>query len=130
MDSPKQQALNTLSKLSDESTWQEIFEHIEIKKNAFEKATEPIDWDDFVRRVRVLLNDEFPQADALKFEPNTDGRTVSGFLVSEDFNGMENADRQDKLWDILEQNLSIDEQSKILSVIVLTPDEHSKESVA
>jgi acid stress-induced BolA-like protein IbaG/YrbA len=65
----------------------------------------------------------FHDADALKFEVSEDGEKVSGYVVSSEFAGMEDADRQDRVWDVLEKNLSPAEQSRILSVLAYTPDE-------
>ena len=129
MESPKQQALEVLKGLPDECTWQEIHGALSERKKSHESATETIDWDDFVRRIRVLLHDEFPDAERLQFDRNSDGRTISGCVVSSDFGELDNADRQDRLWDILEKNLSIDEQSRILSIMAYTPEEQEKEEV-
>jgi len=120
LETPKKQALNLLKQLSDNVSWDEIVRKLAAAKDA---PAEFFDWDQFVRRVKTLLNDEFHDADALKFEVSEDGEKVSGYVVSREFAGMEDADRQDRVWDVLEKNLSPAEQSRILSVLAYTPDE-------
>lgn len=123
MDTPKKQALQLVAQLPDDSSWQDIIEKMNAMKHTQFGAGDIVDWDGFMRRVKTILNDEFPEADALKFELEKDGRRISGYVVSKDFNGMEDADRQDRLWDILESNLSVEEQSRILSILAYTPSE-------
>lgn len=123
MDTPKKQALQLVAQLPDDSSWQDIIDKMNAMKHTQFGAGDIVDWDGFMRRVKTILNDEFPEADALKFELEKDGRRISGYVVSKDFNGMEDADRQDRLWDILESNLSVEEQSRILSILAYTPSE-------
>ncbi len=123
MDTPKKQALQVVAQLPDDSSWEDIIERLHSAKHTHFGSGDIVDWDGFMRRVKTILNDEFPEADALKFEVEKDGRRISGYVVSKDFNGMEDADRQDRLWDILESNLSVEEQSRILSILAYTPDE-------
>ncbi len=120
METPKKQALQLLKQLSDQASWEEILRKLAAAKDA---PADFIDWELFVRRVKTLLNDEFHDADALKFEVSEDGEKISGYVVSREFAGMEDADRQDRVWDVLEKNLSPAEQSRILSVLAYTPDE-------
>ena len=130
MESPKLQALEALNKLADECTWDEIVSAVEKRRAAHERATEPVDWDSFMRKVRVLLHDEFPEAESISFKHNADSRTITGVVIASDFAETDNADRQDRVWDILEKHLSVDEQSRILSVIALTPKEQMAEADA
>lgn len=123
MDTPKKQALHVVAQLPDDSSWEDIIERLNSARYTQFGSGDIVDWDGFMRRVKTILNDEFPEADALKFELEKDGRRISGYVVSKDFNGMEDADRQDRLWDILESNLSVEEQSRILSILAYTPDE-------
>ncbi|MEK7726865.1 MAG: hypothetical protein AAB354_00560 [candidate division KSB1 bacterium] len=123
MDTPKKQALQVVAQLPDDSSWEAIMERLRGTKHTQFGAGDFVDWDGFMRRVKTILNDDFPEADALKFEVEKDGRHISGYIVSKDFNGMEDADRQDRLWDILESNLSVEEQSRILSILAYTPTE-------
>jgi len=123
LDTPKKQALQVVAQLPDDSTWEDIIGRLHHLKATQFGTGDIVDWDGFMRRVKTVLNDEFPEADALKFELEKDGRHISGYLVSKDFNGMEDADRQDRVWDILEGNLSVEEQSRILSVLAYTPSE-------
>jgi len=122
LETPKKQALQLLKLLPDQASWDEILRKLGAAKEAH-GAGALFDWDQFVRRVKTVLNDEFPNADALKFEVNEDGEKIMGYVVSKEFSGMEDADRQDRVWDVLESALSPTEQSRILSVLAYTPDE-------
>jgi len=125
LDTPKQKALHVISALAEDSTWDDIISKLQSTKN--DRKDEAVDWDQFVRQVRTILYDEFPEAEAVKLDLNKEDGKISGYIVCKDFNGMEDADRQDQLWDVLEKNLSIAEQSRILSVIALTPDEKAEQ---
>jgi hypothetical protein len=120
LETPKKQALHILKQLPDHASWDEI-----VRKLGEAKDTpgDLFDFEQFMRRVKTLLNDEFPDADALKFELSEDGDKISGYIVSREFAGMEDADRQDRVWDVLEKILSPSEQSRILSVLAYTPED-------
>lgn len=130
MDTPKKQALQVVAQLPDDSSWGDIIEKLHGMKNTQFGSGDVVDWDGFMRRVKTVLYDEFPEADALKFELEKDGRRISGYVVSKDFDGMEDADRQDRVWDVLESNLSVEEQSRILSVLAYTPGERESVNAA
>lgn len=120
LETPKKQALHILKQLPEQASWEEILRKLAEAKEA---PGDFFNWDQFMRRVKTVLNDEFPEADALKFELSEDGEKISGYIVSREFKGVEDADRQDRVWDILESNLSPAEQSRILSVLAYTPEE-------
>jgi stress-induced morphogen len=120
LETPKKQALHILKQLSDQASWEEILRKFGEAKDAPEEF---FDWEQFMRRVKTVLNDEFPEADALKFEMSEDGDKIRGYIVSREFKGIEDADRQDRVWDILEKNLPPAEQSHILSVLAYAPEE-------
>lgn len=130
METPKKHVLHVVAQLPDDSSWEDIIEKLQSMKHTQFSTGDLVDWDGFMRRVKTILHDEFPEADALKFELEKDGRRISGYVVSKDFNGMEDADRQDRVWDILENNLSVEEQSRILSVLAYTPSEKAVTGVA
>lgn len=130
MDTPKQKALHIITQMSDGSSWQDIFDTLQKEKNARHANNDNVDWDRLVRQVRTVLYDEFPDAKTLKLEVDPEGQHVTGFIVAQDFEGMEDADRQDRVWDALEKGLSVDEQSRILSVIALTPTEGVAQGVS
>jgi acid stress-induced BolA-like protein IbaG/YrbA len=48
---------------------------------------------------------------------------VAGFIISNSFMNMDQIDRQNKVWDHLEQNLPPDDLSNIVSLLTVTPDE-------
>jgi acid stress-induced BolA-like protein IbaG/YrbA len=120
LETPKKKAMHILKQLADHASWDEILRKLAEAKEA---PGDFFDSEQFMRRVKTLLNDEFPDADALKFELNEDGDKISGYIVSREFTGMEDADRQDRVWDVLEKILSPSEQSRILSVLAYTPED-------
>ncbi|RIK81206.1 hypothetical protein DCC62_02695 [candidate division KSB1 bacterium] len=130
MDTPKQKALHIITQMSDGSSWQDIFDTLQKEKSARHTNNDSVDWERLVRQVRTVLYDEFPDAKTLKLDVDHEGQHVSGFIVAQDFEGMEDADRQDRVWDALEKGLSVDEQSRILSVIALTPTEGVAQGVS
>lgn len=70
---------------------------------------------------QALLGGPFADAE-ISLEATATGR-VGGFLVSPDFAGMSQVDRQELLWKELETRLSRDELVGIVSILTLTPDE-------
>ena len=48
---------------------------------------------------------------------------VAGFIISRSFMDMDQIDRQNKVWDYLEQHLQPDDLSNIVSLLTVTPDE-------
>ena len=48
---------------------------------------------------------------------------VSGFVVWKDFEGMDQVDRQGRVWDVLRAELSPDEQLRITAILTMTPAE-------
>jgi len=58
----------------------------------------------------------------LQLIPGSSGR-VSGFLATDDFEGVSQRERQRILWDFLRKNVGIEEQQKVSSVLTLTTGE-------
>ncbi|MCI0695940.1 CHAT domain-containing protein [candidate division KSB1 bacterium] len=79
---------------------------------------------EFVKKLRKVLESEFKIPDKVFLEHASDGERVKGMVISNRFQNMDFADRQDHLWDFLETNLSVTEQRHILSVIAYTPEEY------
>jgi acid stress-induced BolA-like protein IbaG/YrbA len=48
---------------------------------------------------------------------------VAGVVVSERFTDMPDMERQDFIWKIFDEELTIDERLKIVAIITLSPDE-------
>ena len=130
MDTIKQQALKLISRLPDDSSWDDVLAELKSQKmNAAEAAVNnreeklPL-LNEFVAKLKSVLNDEIPSAQEIILEPAPDGERVNGVIISEAFAGTDDADRQDQLWDILEDKLSQSEQRRVLSLIAYTPEEY------
>lgn len=130
MDSIKQQALKLISRLSDDSSWDDILAELKSQKmNAAEAAVNnreeklPL-LNEFIARLKSVLSEEFPAAQEIILEPAPDGERVKGVIIDAAFAGTDDADRQDQLWDILEDKLSQSEQRRVLSLIAYTPEEY------
>jgi acid stress-induced BolA-like protein IbaG/YrbA len=130
VDTVKQQALKLISQLPDDSSWDDILAELKIQKmneaevravNLEEKL--PL-LNEFIAKLKSVLQEEFPSAQDIILEPAPDGERVKGVIVSEGFAGTDDADRQDQLWDILEDKLSETEQRRVLSLIAYTPEEY------
>lgn len=130
MDSIKQQALKFISQLPEDSSWDDVLAELKVQKmnaaaahavNLEEKL--PL-LNDFMAKLKGVLQEEFPAAQDIILEPAPDAERVKGVIVSEGFAGTDDADRQDQLWDILEDKLSQSEQRRVLSLIAYTPEEY------
>jgi acid stress-induced BolA-like protein IbaG/YrbA len=130
VDNAKQQALKLISQLPDDSSWDDILAELKIKKkdtlnDAAAKVEEkrPL-LNEFIGQLKNVLQAEFPSAQEIILEPASDGERVKGMIISEGFSGMDDADRQDHVWDILEEKLTQTEQRRVLSLIAYTPAEY------
>jgi acid stress-induced BolA-like protein IbaG/YrbA len=130
VDTIKQQALKLISRLPDDSSWDDILAELKSQKmNAAEAAMADREeklplLNEFIAKLKSVLNGEFPSAQEIILEPAPDGERVKGMIISEAFAGTDDADRQDQLWDILEEKLSQSEQRRVLSLIAYTPEEY------
>lgn len=130
MDTIKQQALKLISRLPDDSSWDDVLAELKSQKmNAAEAAVADREeklplLNEFITKLQSMLNDEFSSAQEIILEPAPDGERVKGVIISAAFAGTDDADRQDKVWDILEDKLSQSEQRRVLSLIAYTPEEY------
>lgn len=130
MDTIKQQALKLISRLPDDSSWDDVLAEVKSQKmNAAEAAVADREeklplLNEFITKLQSMLNDEFSSAQEIILEPAPDGERVKGVIISAAFAGTDDADRQDKVWDILEDKLSQSEQRRVLSLIAYTPEEY------
>jgi stress-induced morphogen len=130
VDTVKQQALKLISQLPDDSSWDDILAELKIrKKSALEQDAANIEeklplLSEFISQLKNVLQAEFPSAQEIILNPATDGERVKGMIVSESFAGLDDADRQDHVWDILEEKLTQTEQRRVLSLIAYTPEEY------
>ncbi len=130
MDTIKQQALKLISRLPDDSSWDDVLAELKSQKmNAAEAAVTEREeklplLNEFITKLKSVLNGEFPSAQEIILEPSPDGERVKGLIISAAFAGTDDADRQDQVWDILEDKLSQSEQRRVLSLIAYTPEEY------
>ena len=130
METTKQKALKIISKLADDSSWGDILAELRIaQRNEANSRMEGAEdfapmLHEFSTRLKGILQAEFPSAQEIVVEPATDGERVKGLIISDEFAGTDDADRQDHVWDLLESKLSQTEQRRVLSLIAYTPEEY------
>jgi acid stress-induced BolA-like protein IbaG/YrbA len=130
VETTKQKALKIISKLADDSSWGDILAELRIaqRNEANSRLERTEDFlpmlNEFSAKLKGVLQAEFPTAQEIQVEPGPDGERVKGVIISESFAGMDDADRQDHVWDILESKLSQTEQRRVLSLIAYTPEEY------
>ena len=72
-------------------------------------------------KVDRILRNAFPELEWLDIQDD-DG--IIGVLVSPTFEGLEAIDRQNMIWDVLDQALEPDEKRQIQIIVAATPEEH------
>ena len=73
-------------------------------------------------QVETLIRARFPDAD-VELEWVADSEKLSGHVVSEEFRGMMQRERQRLLWDVLRAGLSTQEQQTLSVLLTFTPAE-------
>jgi len=58
----------------------------------------------------------------VEFKETPEGK-VGGFIISESFRGMPQSKRQDMIWDVLDERLSLPKRSRITALLTMTPAE-------
>lgn len=130
METVKQQALDLISQLPDDCSWEDILAELrtrqkdESNSRAARLAENLPLLNEFMAKLKTVLSAQFPAPAEIHLEPAPDGERVKGVLISESFAEEDDADRQDRLWDILEENLSQTEQRRVLSILAFTPEEY------
>jgi len=130
VETTKQKALKIISKLADDSSWGDVLAELRIaqRNEANSRMERAEDFapmlNEFSAKLKSILLAEFPAASEIQVEPAPDGERVKGVIISDSFAGIDDADRQDQLWDILESKLSQTEQRRVLSLIAYTPEEY------
>ncbi len=78
----------------------------------------------FKEKIERLLNNPASSiaAPVLEIE-ETPEHKIGGFIVSHTFAGMDQLDRQNKLWNCLEDVLKSEELRNIITLVTVTPDE-------
>jgi acid stress-induced BolA-like protein IbaG/YrbA len=77
--------------------------------------------DELAEKVERILKEAFPSLESLDIR-NDDG--IIGVLVSEQFEGLEAIDRQDRIWSVLDRSLNPEEKRQIQIIVAATPAEH------
>ena len=79
----------------------------------------------FLDKLKNLLRSEFPGSrEDLEWYPPRN-RKVGGALIWDGFQGLEPLDRQRRVWTVLREHLSRDDQLRITAVFTFTPAEWS-----
>lgn len=73
------------------------------------------------RKLGRLLRQHFTNAE-VELESLGAGR-ISGFLIWDGFDGLEQIKRQRQVWKVLRSELTVPEQQKVAAVLTLTPQE-------
>jgi hypothetical protein len=74
------------------------------------------------RKLTTILTNHFPEAE-IKIEQANVAARVHGMIVWSGFEGVDQVDRQSRLWKVLRKHLSLDEQSKISAILTMAPVE-------
>lgn len=76
----------------------------------------------FLRKLKALLRREFPRS-TMELRITVPRYRVGGLFIWDGFDELEPIDRQQRLWDVLEEVLSKEEQRSISAILTLTPEE-------
>ena len=76
-----------------------------------------------VRKLRKVLQETFPGAAVRDLGRPAGSRRIGGLLLWDDFEGLDQIDRQRKLWGLLRAQLTPEEQREVSLIITLTPRE-------
>ena len=78
---------------------------------------------DLKTKLKQALKTAFPGAE-VRLEVSSPGsKKVAGFLVWNKFVGLPQLERQEKLWDVLDQELTVGERARITAILTATPEE-------
>ena len=75
-----------------------------------------------LERVREVLARRFPGAE-FDLELSVPSRKVGGFVIWPGFEGKEQIDRQQLVWQAIRGDLSRDDQLQITAILTVTPNE-------
>jgi acid stress-induced BolA-like protein IbaG/YrbA len=79
--------------------------------------------------VKLLANSESPvQNPDFDLEVTSD-RQVRGFVISRSFDGLDQLDRQNMMWDYLDAHMPVEKRRRIIILFTLTPDEAVKDGL-
>ena len=77
---------------------------------------------DLARKAKKLLKQAFPPPSKVSIE---DDKGLIGLVVSPSFRGLDSIDRQQLVWDALDEKLSPEERKRIVIVVAVTPEEET-----
>ena len=73
-------------------------------------------------KIARVLSENFPEA-KVTIDRSRPSDKFGGLVVWKGFEGSDQVDRQGRLWKVLRQTLSRDEQLKITAILTMTPTE-------
>lgn len=79
---------------------------------------------ELIDKIKGILQAGFPNA-VVELEQAVPSTKVAGLLICPDFEGVEQIERQDLLWNVLSKNLTRPEQLQITAILTLTPEERT-----
>ena len=75
-----------------------------------------------IAKLERVLADAFPGAE-VRLERTKPSQKVDGFLIWKGFLGREQIKRQERMWRVLQRQLSQEEQLQITVILTATPEE-------
>ena len=78
--------------------------------------------EDLIRKLTELFHAELPGSD-VELEEAVPGFKVGGLVMWAGFDGLDAVDRQDHVWDLLDDRLTRDERASVSVLLTLTPEE-------
>ena len=75
---------------------------------------------ELLRKAKKLLRQAFPPPAKVSVK-DEDG--IIGLVTSSAFRGLDTIDRQDMIWEALDEKLSTEERRRIVIIIAVTPEE-------
>jgi len=83
---------------------------------------------ELTQKVKQLVCKHFDGAELPELESAAPGGRIGGVLIWKGFDGHDQVERQEMLWDLLRQNLERDDLQMISLIMTLTPQE--REAIA
>ena len=78
--------------------------------------------DKTLQKLKKVLKQEFPSA-TFDLKRDWHPSRIGGFIIWRGFNGKEFADRQERVWKVIRQHMSKDEQEELATFWTLNPIE-------
>lgn len=75
-----------------------------------------------MNRIKKALTREF-SPESIKLSRTKSGR-ISGWIISRSFEGQSTLDRQHRIWQLLDEQLEMEDNARIIGIFAVTPLEH------